>query len=407
MEKPKGIAVFKITRESLWVYPLIPAIPGVIALLTVQGITASNLSISSIILLLALISSIVLRQQGITLVNTAIEEYSKTSKKQVDVDVDAFFDGLVRMENEVTGLWIKQIETCRSQSDQAVIQLTGSFNGIVSRLDETVRSSAISADEGSEGNIKGFLEVSENSLQGVVQSLHQTMENRDELLHQIRGLLQYMDALQQMASDVASIAGQTNLLALNAAIEAARAGEAGRGFSIVADEVRSLSTKSGQTGQRITDTVQTIVAAISKTFQSAEEFSRQDAHSGSDATATINEVLNGFRNMTEYLEESANSLRSSSIGIKDEIANSLVQFQFQDRVSQIQSHVCSNIKSFQRHLSLIKEAYHEQGQLKAIDCDGLLAELRKSYAMKEEFMNHDGVHDDQVASSNSNDITFF
>ncbi|WP_424399126.1 methyl-accepting chemotaxis protein [Marinobacterium mangrovicola] len=64
------------------------------------------------------------------------------------------------------------------------------------------------------------------------------------------------DSIHQMAIAIEEIAAQTNLLALNAAIEAARAGDAGRGFSVVADEVRNLAQRSQQT----TDRIKTIVS---------------------------------------------------------------------------------------------------------------------------------------------------
>jgi methyl-accepting chemotaxis protein len=193
------------------------------------------------------------------------------------------------------------------------------------------------------------------------------------------------------------------LLALNAAIEAARAGEAGRGFAVVADEVRKLSTRSGETGQRIAEKVEVISAAIVSTCAIAEASVRSEGQSMRDSEATISTVLADFRGITEVLVGSSARMKQESLGIKSEVAEALVQLQFQDRVSQIMSHVQSNIESVPAVLEENRAQSAAAGTLMPLRADGLLAELEKTYAMAEERTLHNG----GKATAQEQEITFF
>ncbi|WP_431602876.1 methyl-accepting chemotaxis protein [Pseudomonas orientalis] len=301
-------------------------------------------------------------------------------------------------------IWAKQVESSRHQTEEAIVSLANRFTGIATRLQDTVEASQQAAGELDGQSADGALEVlarSDSELSQVINSLKATQTSRDQTLAQVRSLTAYTKELRAMAADVAAIAAQTNLLALNAAIEAARAGEAGRGFAVVADAVRSLSNKSSETGQQMSAKVDIINNAITQLVQAASSSADQDSHSVAESENSIQRVLERFQNITGRLADSADLLKQESYGIRDEMTEVLVSLQFQDRVSQILSHVRDNMQALHDHLLQASQA---PDQAVGVDARQWLARMEATYATDEQRRLHHGA---AAAQQNSQDITFF
>lgn len=109
-----------------------------------------------------------------------------------------------------------------------------------------------------------FMETTTNDMQVIEQSAHQTEES-------IESLENGMKEVAEFATTIAGITKQTNLLALNASIEAARAGEMGKGFSVVAEEVRVLADDSKKASDAITGILQKIFSLLQEVRTSNQE----------------------------------------------------------------------------------------------------------------------------------------
>lgn len=391
----------------MWLYPLVPSMIASAAIFWRLGFDSVSAGVSGVLIVVGLVGGFLASKKKQQAVNHQVENCRQGLQCHYQKEICEFYSSLNQIEDQVTSVWARQIESGRSQMENAVCELTDRFNGIVRHINETLGSHTKSSEQGDASGVIHVLQTSEKDLLAVVDLMKSVMGNRDTLLAEMRGLLQYIDDLKSMAESVANIAEQTNLLALNAAIEAARAGDTGRGFSVVADEVRALSNKSGETGHKIAATVKTISEAITAAFTTAEDSTRRDRESETNAEATIHNVLTNVKQITEELDAQADVLRTSSMGIANDVSDSLIQFQFQDRVSQILSHVRDNINSFPSCLAANEQIFHKDQRLVAVDWSDLTADLELSYATQEERINHAGENQRQAPDEGVDEITFF
>ena len=268
----------KATVVFCWGIALGVGIVGALLLLILGGMNWVNIVSAAILIGISAAVGEWGTRRHRALLKLAVAQEIDYAKARLEIELaNADRVGLEEVCTEVVPIWSRQVETTRNQTETAVTDLANRFAGINAKLEASVSASQSAANElagSAEGGALAVMTQSELSLTSVIDSLREAQHSRNDMLEQVRSLNGYTAELRAMAVKVAEIAAQTNLLALNAAIEAARAGEAGRGFAVVADEVRKLSSLSSETGKNMSNTVDIISNAIGKVFKIAESLHR-------------------------------------------------------------------------------------------------------------------------------------
>ncbi|HEX5391798.1 MAG TPA: methyl-accepting chemotaxis protein [Rhodocyclaceae bacterium] len=319
---------------------------------------------------------------------------------QFDLEQAKSVHGLDQLCRSVLPIWSGQLEMTRGLTEESIGALTNRFAAMAQRIDTALGASSGKAVD---SEVVALLNDSQTELDSIVTSLRSALSMKETLLGQISQLSHFTEELKQMAKEVAEIAKQTNLLALNAAIEAARAGEVGRGFAVVADEVRKLSNMSGETGRKITETVDTVNVAITSTLQLSQQYSAQEEEMATRSEGLIQRIITELRTATADMEASAEALRGESRAVRSDVDDVLVALQFQDRTSQVLSQVRNDLDKLAKHLTESGSALRSGHP---IDANAWLNELSSTYTTAEQHVVHRGGKP-PGRSSSASEITFF
>ena len=197
------------------------------------------------------------------------------------------------------------------------------MNQSVIAVAESAAEAARAADEASSASSNG-----QSVVNNTVQSIQNLAKNVEETSHVIRQLENDSNQVGVVLDVIKGIAEQTNLLALNAAIEAARAGEQGRGFAVVADEVRTLASRTQQSTEEIQKTIEQLQSAAHKAVEvmstgtSQAEGSVSEANKAGDSLVVIAQTINRISAMNGQIASSTDDQQAVArqiVGFVDEI----------------------------------------------------------------------------------------
>ncbi len=226
---------------------------------------------------------------------------------------------------------LSQIGQSLRHSAEEVAQARASLEAMNGQLGATCErvhnraqdASAVTAEAstamGSEGPISALMLSVQVLMSGVSGLLDDALHDKQDLMARMDALSGMMTDLQARAEEVMQIAMQTNLLALNAAIEAARAGPEGRGFSVVAHEVRNLSNRSRDSGAHMTETIAKIAQQIVDTVEFTRQAIENQQANAKAGNETIEQINQDFQSTSDSMATLASRLLESNRQLDEEL----------------------------------------------------------------------------------------
>lgn len=230
---------------------------------------------------------------------TADKRVNKVEHMAVDISqaTSKMATGAAEVSFYIDGL-VKDIKHSGNESAEIVdasrhLTITsGELNNNLQTITQTINQAASAC------------QAADLRLQGGVADMTRLTTSVTNAAQQLQQLRTSADNIQRITEVINSLAGQTNLLALNAAIEAARAGEQGRGFAVVADEVRALAGKTAEA----TRDIASMLKDIHQQSQQASGLMTELQKSSEQVKAELQQVAGGFNSVNQEIRDSSHAL---------------------------------------------------------------------------------------------------
>jgi methyl-accepting chemotaxis protein len=246
-------------------------------------------------------------------------------------------------------------------------------NAIASTSTDNARSIQVIVEQG----VRDFADTQKNmdyaflqlrngrqEVEALLSTINHSAQLEEELSQKMEHLNTEASQVKSILQVIGDIADQTNLLALNAAIEAARAGEHGRGFAVVADEVRKLAERTQKSLIEINATINVIVQNISD----ATEQMRQNINAMGNVTAISDKVDQNINETVVAMEKTAQLTAQSvenSQSIADHIHSMLEQIESLSSIANLNESSVENLSNIAKAVADSAESLHRQlGQFK-------------------------------------------
>ena len=244
---------------------------------------------------------------------------AESAKRDGMLAAAAELEGSVAVITAASTQLAAQIEQSRRGSEEQASRITSTATAM-EEMNSTVLEVARNASQASEASARTRQKADAGSavVKQAVDAIRIVQQQSQKLKADMNGLDSSAQAINQIMGVISDIADQTNLLALNAAIEAARAGEAGRGFAVVADEVRKLAEKTMASTTDVGNAIRSIQQSASQSISQVDMAMKTI----DEATRFANESGESLKEIVDMVDNSADQVRSIATASEQQSATS-------------------------------------------------------------------------------------
>jgi methyl-accepting chemotaxis protein len=294
------------------------------------------------------------QRQQVAQINTELEDRIEVASQRREA-LETLINRITSATN-VLNSTVLEMQAVTNQQLASITSQDAAITQTVTAVEEvraTINAMAERA-QAVEATSKASIQVSEEGIQAVVESIagmRVVRERVGDIAQTILLLAEHMQQISEISDTVAALAEQSKLLALNASIEAARAGEDGRGFTVVALEVRQLAEQSRQAASHITIILNEIQQATNAAVMVTEEGSKGP----DDGVVLVEQAGTAIQKLTSVIEEAAQVATYIASSTQQQTADINQLVQIMNEISKTSSQAAASTNQTEQSMRELTE----------------------------------------------------